>query len=208
MQLVLVDSLHYFFNLNPCFTPNTVPTSIMIDHDHDVHAHNHAHNTAHNLAHNPFINQVATRIVPSKGELTSSFSSSTARTACGLDESTVVASNDPLRCYIKPPLYLGIPLKTAFGHMFGIYLFLCLIDAHGKTPWLGYYQESLASGHSDGSSTLVTITPPNVTSPKYLVNIVLHQNGRNGEHPHENHYSNNQLVKHLFNIICETNSWT
>ena len=104
----------------------------------------------------------------------------------------------PFTCYIKPHLYSGTFLETAFGHIFGTYLFLCLIDAHGRTAWLGYHQDSLAFGHADGSSrpivichrisflesNLVTITSPNVTSPTYLVNIVLHQDGRNGDHPH------------------------
>ena len=62
-----------------------------------------------------------------------------------------------LTCYITPPLNLGILLKTAFGHLFGIYLFLCLIDEHCMTPWLGYYQESLASGHPDQSSRPIMI---------------------------------------------------
>ena len=103
--------------LNTYFNPTTVLTSIMIANDHDVCAHN----LAHNLAHNPFDNQVLTRIAPSKGELTSSFTFSAARTACCLDESTLVVSNDPFTCCIKPPLCSGTPLKTAFGHVFGTY---------------------------------------------------------------------------------------
>ena len=186
---------------------------IMIVNDHDFCAHN----PAHKLAHNPFDNHVVTSMAPSKGELTSSFSFSTARTSCCLDQSTLVVSDDPFTYYIKPPLYSGTPLKTALGHIFGTYLFLCLIGAHGKRPWFGYHQESLASGHSDGSSraiktycwfsflesNLVTITPPNITSPTYLVKI-LHQDERNGEHPHEDHFSKSQFVNHLFKITCET----
>ena len=34
--------------LNPSFNPNTVPTSTLIDNDHDFCAHNPAHNLAHN----------------------------------------------------------------------------------------------------------------------------------------------------------------
>ena len=49
----------------------------------------------------------------------------------------------------------------------------------------------------------MTITSLNGTSPTYLVK-VLHQDKRNGEHPHEPHYSNNQFAKHLFIITCET----
>ena len=128
--------------LNPSCTPATVPTSIMIANDHKVCAHN----PAHNLAHSPFDNQVVTSIAPSKGELTSSFSFSTARISCCLDESTLVVSNNSYACYIKLPLYSGTPLKTTFGHIFGTYLLLCLIDAHGKTLWLGYHQKSLVSG--------------------------------------------------------------
>ena len=59
---------------------------------HKVCAHSPDHNLAHNLAHNPFDNLVVTSIVPSKGELTSSLSSSMARTPGCLDESTLVGS--------------------------------------------------------------------------------------------------------------------
>ena len=107
--------------LNPSFNPNTIQTSITIDNDHEVCAHN----LAHNLAHNPFVNLVVTSIVSSKGELTSPFSFSTVRAACCLDESTLLLSNDPFTCYIKPPLYSGTPLKTAFwSHFWNIFVSL------------------------------------------------------------------------------------
>ena len=137
-SLTLVDFSHYLNSwsqqpmdvLDPSFTSNAVLTSDMIATDCKVSAHEPAHNLAHNL----FDNLVVASLAPSKGELTSSFSFSTARTACCFQESTLVFSNDTFTCYIKPPFYSGTPLKTVFGNIFGTYLFLCLRDAHGKTP--------------------------------------------------------------------------
>ena len=48
-----------------------------------------------------------------------------------------------------PTLYLGPKLCALHDHIFTGYLFLCLIDAHRKTPLLGFHQVPLDPGQTE-----------------------------------------------------------
>ena len=50
----------------------------------------------------------------------------------------------------------------------------------------------------------MTIIPSRVIYSTNLINIALHQDERNGEHPHENHYPSSQPDNHLNNITYKT----
>ena len=49
-------------------------------------------------------------------------------------------------CSFTSTLYPGPEPPTLLNHIFEVYLFLCLIDAHGKTSSLGSHQGPLDPG--------------------------------------------------------------
>ena len=49
-------------------------------------------------------------------------------------------------CSFTSALYPGTNVPALADHIFSGYLFLCLIDAHGKTSLCGFHQEPLDSG--------------------------------------------------------------
>ena len=51
-------------------------------------------------------------------------------------------------CISMSTFYPGPKLSELLDHIFAGYLFLCLIDAHGKTPLLGFHKVTLDSGQS------------------------------------------------------------
>ena len=57
----------------------------------------------------------------------------------------VQSINCQVHCSSTPTLYPGSK-PTLLDHNFAGYLFLCLIDAHGKTSFLGFHQVSLDLG--------------------------------------------------------------
>ena len=49
-------------------------------------------------------------------------------------------------CSSTSTLYPGPKLQAILDHIFAGYLSLCLIDTHGKTPWLGFHHVALDPG--------------------------------------------------------------